>query len=386
LPAWVLEQLWPRLRSNQMVTATRPASSRLIVPEEIAPARGLHEVERQPESGQGVARALTTPFRWTGSQAQLGLPASSAAFQVFTLHLADLKPETLPAGIWRLKVGGRELPSLALAPDRAFTPLRLALPRELAQGGEHGERFLLTLDGPAWTPAEHQGEHYWEYDQTDPRALGLVLGWDGLLREDCADRAALGRLAGELLGLEGFALAPPRWGQAPGLDQRWASRGGLYLLQARLGPACVMGWGDWRHLGAGWYQREQWPTGPVRWSAGRAEAFLGLPRGAGARSLTLRLRVNAGHPALGPEVRGSLAWSWSADRLTFAPPGAATPFVLPAFTWTDLVAQVSPPPSAEAVLRVVIQVDHPRSPAQHLQGSNDHRPLGLALAGLALTA
>lgn len=383
LPAWGLEQLWPRMRSNQMVVATRPLASRLIAPEEIAPAQGLHAVETHPENNRGIGMILSTPFRWSGPRLTLGLPAGEAAFQVFTLHVVDLKPEALPTGIWRVSVNGRELPSLGLRPDRAFTPLRLALPRELAQGSGHDGRFTLTLEGPTWTPAEHQGEHYWEYDQADPRALGLALGWDGVLREHCEGLAQLKALAGEMMAGHSFAPAPPRWGQAPGLDQRWAPWGGLHLARARIGAACAMGRGDWVHLGAGWQRLERLEGLPGRWSAQEAEFFLRAPR-AGA-PLRLRLRAGAGHPALGERVEAALAWSWSDDGLTFPPVGPAVGFTALAGPPRDHVFDLDPAPVPGALLRARLTVPAPRVPALLLGGSGDHRSLGLAVTGLALT-
>ncbi len=377
LVPWLLERWWPRMRSNQMVIAQRPPGLALVHPGELTAAEGLHQVESHPDGG-GVAKALTTPFRWSGPRARLGLPPGAGAFQVYTLHLCDLGPEAMPARVWGLSVAGRPLPSLALAPDRAFSQLRLALPAELA--GAYG--FDLRLEGEPWTPGQEPEPYAWEYAKDDGRALGLVLGWDGFLRQDFPDRQALVAHAREAVAATSLEPPPLRWGQALGLDQRWTLLGGLWLLRAGLKPSFVMGRGDWRHLGAGWYHREQWPTGPARWSAGRAEAFLGA--GAKPKARRLRLRASAGHPALGPGVSFGLSWSWSADGLTFDPPETPARFELPAQLWTDLVVETPPPPGPGAVLRVVIEVDAPRTPARLLEGSTDQRSLGLGLAGMGL--
>jgi hypothetical protein len=241
---------------------------------------------------------------------------------------------------------------------------------------------MLNLEGPAWTPAEHQGEHYWEYGQSDPRALGLVVGWDGMLREGCSDHAALLALAAGLMAGESFGPTPPRWGQTPGLDQRWAHWGGLHLARAKLGPACAMGRHDWRSLGAGWHHLERWDAGAVRWSAGYAEVFLAAPQAGGP--LALRLRASAGHPALGEEVQAALAWSWSGDGLTFPPPGPAQTLRVHAGAFADYAAALGPAPGPGALLRVCLRVDAPRVPARILEGSGDQRSLGLAVSGLAL--
>jgi hypothetical protein len=66
LAEWV-DRFWPRFRSTMMVEACRPPEITLIHPEEVEPAAGFHPTEEHGPDMNGIARILTTPFRWTAA-------------------------------------------------------------------------------------------------------------------------------------------------------------------------------------------------------------------------------------------------------------------------------------------------------------------------------
>jgi 2-polyprenyl-3-methyl-5-hydroxy-6-metoxy-1,4-benzoquinol methylase len=378
--AEAIKRFWPKFRSTLLVKAFRPKRMKLIHPEEVEAVSGLYPVEEHSPDMEGIARILTTPFRWTEGKAELSLPASDAPYQVFFLNLVYLVPESLPPALWTVSLEGKAVTCFGLPPDRMFTQILLALPGDLAQKGE----FQISLSGSVWKPEDHPVANDYEFSLNDSRNLGLVVAWDGFLRQDCDSREDLLKRARKEIRLfeqyRSFDLMV-NWRRLHHcFDDRWSPLQSLYLLQAEFKSTLSMGNEDWRQLGPGWYFLENWAVGPVRWTSRRAEAYLGTKPG----QKHLRLRVFSGESFLGYSVSGTLTLSYSQDRLAFVPLTETT-FDLPAGLWTDLVAHFPHKIANPGLIHLVIQTDQSRYPARLIPGSTDTRELGLAVMGLALS-
>ena len=377
--AGLLEQFWPQFRSTLLVEAVRPDRMTLVHPEELKSVRDFYPVEEQDANMEGIARMLTTPFRWTGETSEIFLPASGAPYQVYYINCVLLVPENLPPALWTVSVEGQSLTHFCLSPDRMFTQLRIVLPLDLAREG----RFRVSFSGPSWKPLDHLPVNDFEFSLEDSRELGLVVGWDGFLRKDCdciEDLREIARL--EVLRMERYENFDKgiHWRRLHhGYDDRWSHMQTLYLLQADFKSALSMGNEDWRQLGPGWYFLENWAEGPVRWTSRKAEAYLAAKRG----QKRLRLRVSSGESPLGERVTGTVKLSYSLDRISSLPLTEAS-FNLPDGIWTDLVVDFPQKISYPGVIRLVIQTEQSRSPAKLISGSTDTRELGLAIKGLAL--
>ena len=147
---WVIKRFWPRLQSMVFLTAHRPESLELISPKEVTTI-GFYEAEEHAPDMGSTGRILATPFRWTQGQAEIGLPAGQAEYQLFFLHLVFLAPRYLPPAILTFRIGKASLGRIGLAAGREYVPLRLALPARLAQKGY----FNLSLECFTWRPEEH---------------------------------------------------------------------------------------------------------------------------------------------------------------------------------------------------------------------------------------
>ncbi len=378
-PARVIDRLWPRFRSTLLVEARRPQATHLIHPEELGDTTGLYPVEVHTNDMEGIAKMLTVPFRWTNETFQLNFPAGKASSQIFFLNLVYLVPERLAPGWWTVSVNGRPITRFSLLPDRMFTRVRIVLEAKDAERGT----FRLVFSGPCWKPSEHPVANDYEFSTADLRNLGVIIGWDGFLREDCDDEEALLRAARrEMRSLEKYEFFDPQihWRRKHhGFDDRWSHLKTLYLKQTDFKPALPMGAEDWRQLGPGWYFLEHWEVGPVRWTSRKAEAYLSAKPG----HREVYLRVFSGDALLGKQVGVMLKLEYSIDRTTFIAFGE-TVFDLPAGIWTDLKAEFPEPLPASGIILIKIFVDQERSPAKLVPGSSDTRELGLAVAGMAV--
>ena len=377
--AETIKRFWPKFRSTLLVKAFRPRGMKLIHPEEVEPVVGFYPIEEHSPDMEGIARILTTPFRWTEQTADLKLPASEAPYQIYYLNLVYLVPETLPPGFWTVSLNGKALTYFSLPPDRMFTQVVLVLPGDSAQKG----KFQINFTGPVWRPADHPGVDDYEFSLNDNRNLSLVMAWDGFLRKDCHFKEDLLKSAQKEIRLleqyRNFDLMV-NWRRLHHcFDDRWSPLQTLYLLQAQFKSTILMGKEDWRQLGPGWYFLEYWPEGPIRWCSRRAEAYLGAKTG----QKSLRLRVFSGEAFLGERVTGSLKLAYSQDRFSFIPL-TETSFDLPAGVWTDLKTVLPQKISSPGVVRLVLTVDQSRLPARLIPGSTDTRELGLAVKGMAV--
>jgi SAM-dependent methyltransferase len=378
--ARLLERIWPRFHSTLLVEAVRPDRTTLVRPQEVEALQGFYPVEEQEADMKGIARMLTTPFRWTGKTAEVSLPASQAPYQVYYINLVLLVPESLPPALWMITLDEKPLTCFCLTPDRMFTQLRLVLPPGSARRG----RFLIRFSGPSWRPLDYLPASDFEFSLQDPRELGLVVGWDGFLRRDCESFKELLDVARwETLRLERYENfnRGVHWRRLHhGYDDRWSHMQILYLLQADFKPVLPMGKEDWRQLGPGWYFLENWSEGPIRWTGRRAEAYLFARPG----SRQLYLRVFSGDFFLGERITGSLKLAFSSDRFSFLPLVESS-FTLSAGIWTDLTVPFPESIRGPGLIRLILQVDQSRVPAGLIPGSSDTRELGLAVAGLAVT-
>jgi 2-polyprenyl-3-methyl-5-hydroxy-6-metoxy-1,4-benzoquinol methylase len=372
--AGLIKRLWPGFRSTLLVKATRPKQIKLIHPEDLEVSDSFYPAEKQGANMEGIAQMLTTPFRWSSGTAEIGLPASEAPYQIFYINLVYLVPWSLAPAYWDIRVGKKSVSQICLAPDRMFTQLRIVLPHDLARLGS----FPLVISGNTWRPRDHRGIDDYEFSINDDRDLGLVVGWDGFLREDCDNYETLLAIARRESRLMEYyeSIEAINWRK---YDDRWSHFKNLYLLQADFKPTLSMGKDDWRQLGPGWYFLENWAEGPIRWTSRRAEAYLAVKPG----SRQLRVRVFSGESFLGDRVNGSLTLSYSQDRLAFFPLTETT-FDLPAGIWTDLVVDLLQMIPSQGLIHLILQVDQSRSPTRLIPGSTDTRELGLAVMGMAL--
>jgi 2-polyprenyl-3-methyl-5-hydroxy-6-metoxy-1,4-benzoquinol methylase len=378
-PARCLDRLFPRFRSTLMVEAVRPTHIKRVPPEEIGPTEGFHPLEEHRENMEGIARMLTVPFRWMSGSGKISLPAGRAPYQIYHFHLVYLVPESFPPGWWSVQVKNRPLTRFTLPADRMFSRVKLVLQAEDAEEGF----FPLSFNGPSWRPAGHGQNEPYEFSTDDPRELGVVWGWDGFLREDLEDKKALIEASRrEIRLLEQYGRFNPRvhWRRKRhSFDDPLSPVMPLYLIQAPLRTALIMGSKDWRHLGGGWYFPEPWECGWVRWTGRTAEVFLS----AAPRHHRIILRIFTGDPSLGERISGILQLKYSADRLSFLP-FTQTTFDVPAGIWTDLTIPFPHPLPGPSLLHLFIQVNESRIPALSRTGSEDRRELGVAVKGVAV--
>jgi SAM-dependent methyltransferase len=374
-----MDRIWPRFRSTLIAEAKRSAGTTLIPPQQVLGVSGFYDMEEHTDDMQGIARMLTVPFRWTRGTAQLLLPAGKARYQIFSLNLVRLVPESLAPSWWTLSIKDRFSTDFSLAADRGFTKVRIVLSADWAEEGF----FPLSLSGPSWKPKDHPLVDDYEFSTADDRELGLIVGWDGFIREDCRDGAALLQAARrEIQKLEKYQDVDHQvqWRRKHhGYDDRWSHIQTLYLLQAPFLPVVRMGGNDWRQLGSGWYFLEKWEAGWVRWTSRRAEAYLSAKAG----DKQIHLRVFSGDLRFGERVSGMLKMEYSLDRRSFTSFGKQA-FDLPGGVWSDLTFNFPNPPPASALVRLQIQVNETRVPARCLPNSSDVRELGLAVAGMAV--
>ena len=377
--AGLVDRFWPRFRSTIMIEAFRPRDVTFIHPEEAEPTTGFYPIEEHGPNMEGIARILTIPFRWTEGTAQLNLPASAAPFQIVYLNLVYMVPDRLSPAEWTLDIEGQIITTFYFLPDRMFTTVRVMLRKEMAKNG----RFHLSLSGPTWKPVDHPIANDYEFSTDDRRNLGIVIGWDGFLREDCPDQKDLYRAAQRESRIfeqyENFDENVHWRKKHHGFDDRWSHLKTLYLLQANFKPVLSMGNEDWRQLGPGWYFLENWAEGPVRWSSRWAEAYLSTRPG----NRQLYLKGFSGDAILGDRITGSLKLAFSSDHFSFLP-SAESSFDLPAGIWTELVLAFPESITSPGLIRLTLQVDQSRVPAHRVQGSSDNRELGLAVSGLAV--
>jgi hypothetical protein len=158
------------------------------------------------------------------------------------------------------------------------------------------------------------------------------------------------------------------------LEHWWFPAQTLYLPHARPPVALQVRPGDEGQLGPGWFARENWGgPGLVRWTGGRAEAYLGHA-GVATR---LCLRVYSGEPRLGPVAGRVVVERLDAEAEGLAQPAGETRFNLAADQWGELAVPLAAPAGP---LRITIEVTPPlRVPRELIPESRDERGLGLVV-------
>jgi SAM-dependent methyltransferase len=349
-----LRRLFPSLRGQLMVRAWRTEAT-LVEWSALRAVEGFGPLEEDERTAQGFTRRLTFPFRLTGGRAgfEVPLPPGEGPALV-SLVVANPDGEAPPLRTdWALD----GVPTMTLELGSSVRPVRVHLLVPAAIAGRGAVRVDLTT--ATW------------HDTFRGREVGLHVGAQWVLAERRAGapaiEAAIARVRAERRAEDS-------------LEGWWLPAQSLYLHlphSHRALPAVIeLGPGDEDHLGLGWFAREDWgKLGAMRWTGGRAEAYLGHD-GRAARAC---VRAYSGETRLGP-VSGRLV----AERLETdgrATPAGEASFGLLPDTWAELAVPVRAP---AGLVRVTVYAEPLRVPRERVPGSGDSRGLGLAIKRLWL--
>ena len=351
--AGFLRCAFPGLRGQLMARASRSRAS-IVEWSSLVEVNGFGPLMEDEEPVQGFTRRLTFPFRATAPTASFVVPLPSNTDPVLlSLMVAYLAPDDAPSCWTRWSLDGRLAMTLELRPSLRPIRVRLFVPAQLSA---HGVVRVAVETRAGRNPESG-------------RELGLHVGGQWILAEQLATRPAIEAAIND--------TAQERLAEGSADDRWWHAAQSLYVPVRVTRSLIEMGPSDDAQLGPGWYHREDWGRlGTIRWTGPEAIAYLVTPgRGGG-----VRVRAYSGERRLGP-VSGRLLVEHTALDTAFAVVGEA-PFKLPADTWDELAVPVSAP---AGVLRLTILVDGPRVPRELLPGSQDSRPLGLAVRRLWLT-
>ena len=312
---------------------------------------GFGPLEEDARQTQGFTRRLTFPFRLTGARAgfEVPLPAGTGPALV-SLVVANPDGEAPPLRTdWTLD--GAPAASLELGVSARPVRVHLFVPEAVAAR----QVVRVELTTPTWR------------DSFRGREVGLHVGAQWVLAQRLAGAAAIAAAIARVRAERRAEESLERW---------WVAAQSLYLPHLTLPGTLELGPGDEDHLGPGWFGRETWgKLGAMRWTGGRAEAYLGHAGGA-ARAV---VRAYAGESRLGP-VSGRLV----VERMETdgrATPAGEAPFTLAPDTWAELAVSFQ---AAPGLLRVTLHAEPLRVPRERVPGSGDSRGLGLAIKRLWL--
>lgn len=338
----------PSLR-RQMLVRARRGDQTLVEWSSLDNVRGLGEQRDDFLPVQGFTRRLTFPYRATGAEAAFDLPLPSGRGPLLlTLMVCHLEIPGAPPLTMTWKAGNTSLLTMTLAPSRRPLRLRLLVPEAAAAG----HRLSLSLATETWANPE------------------------------------LGNFSGPLLGAE-WILAQ-RLGTAQTVREAWRRVYAEYRAEEKYSPILYLsrplaslagaithrldiGPDDAVQLGEGWHAPEWWSRRWIRWTGPEAAVFL---EGKGGERRAFA-KVMAGVPQLGP------ADGWLTVERCGAE-GARTstqPFHIPAGGRAVVSA---PLPAGEGEITLTLRVDPVRRPTERIPGSQDTRPLGVAVTRLWL--
>jgi SAM-dependent methyltransferase len=349
LAGW-LRRLFPALRGQLIARAWRTDAT-LVEWSALRAVEGFGTQEDDDRPARGFTRRLTFPFRLTEGRAGFEVPlppGEGPALVSLVVANPDGEAPTLRTE-WTLD--GAPTATLELGATSRPVRLHLFVPAAVAARGA----VRVGLTTPTWR------------DPFRGREVGLHVGAQWVLTQRLSGQAAIDAAI--------TRLRTERQAEES-LDGWWASAQSLYLPHRTLPAALEVGPGDEDQLGPGWFGREAWgKLGAVRWTAGRAEAYLGHD----GRARRACVRAYSGEGRLGP-VAGQLV----VERME--PNGRATsmgttPFALAPDTWAELAVPFQAPPG---VVRVTIHADPVRVPRESMPNSSDSRGLGLAVKRLWL--
>jgi SAM-dependent methyltransferase len=348
--ARALRRLRPRLRGQLIARAWRSAAA-VVEWRELGGVAGFGPLEEDVRPAQGFTRRLTFPFRLSEARAALEVPlppgTGAALVSLMVAHPDGEAPPLRTA--WTVA----DAPAMTLELGPGPRPLRVSLlvpPAVAARGAAR-----IGLAAGTWRDP-HRG-----------RDVGLHVGAQWVLAERLPTPAAIDA-----------AIARARAARAAeeSLEGWWLPAQSLYLPHRAFPGALAIGVGDEDQLGPGWFAREDWGTpAAVRWTGGRAEAYLGHDGSAGR----VRVRAYAGEPRLGPAA-GRLG----VERVL--PGGEGEPVGGGAFALAaDARGELEAPFRAPAgLLRILIETAPVRVPRERVPGSSDDRGLGVAVTRIAL--
>jgi hypothetical protein len=312
---------------------------------------GFGPLEEDTRASQGFTRRLTFPFRVTGARAgfEVPLPAGAGPALV-SLVVANPDGEAPPLRtVWTLD--GAPAATLELGVSARPVRVHLFVPESVAARGV----VRVELTTPTWR------------DSFRGREVGLHVGAQWVLTQ---------RLAGAPAIAAAIARVRAERRAEESLEEWWVAAQGLYLPHCTLPGTLELGPGDEDQLGPGWFGRETWgKLGAMRWSGGRAEAYLGHA----GRADRAVVRAYSGESRLGPVTGRLVVERMETDGR--ATPAGEAPFALAADTWAELAV---PFHAASGLLRLTLHAEPLRVPQERVPGSRDGRGLGLAVKRLWL--
>jgi SAM-dependent methyltransferase len=349
--ARALRRLLPSLRGQLVARAWRTDVT-LVEWGALRAVDGFGPVEEDERSTQGFTRRLTFPFRLTGPVASFEVPLPSGAGPVLLSLVVAHPDETAPPIRTEWTLDG--VPALTLELPATTRPVRIHLLVSAPAAGRDTVRVGVRTT--TW------------HDSFRGRDVGLHVGAQWVLAR---------RLAGAAAIEEAIARVRAERRAEESLEGWWVAAQSLFPYR-RLPAALEVGPGDEDYLGPGWFGREDWGTlGAMRWTGGRAEAYLGHD----GRATRVCLRVYSGEARLGP-VAGRLVIE-RAETDRGATPAGEVPFALPPDTWAELAVPFA---AAAGPVRVTVLTEPLRVPRERVPGSSDDRGLGLAIKRLWLAA
>ena len=300
-----LRRLFPKLRGQLMVRAWRTEAT-VVEWSALRAVEGFGPLEEDTRASQGFTRRLTFPFRVTGARAGFEVPLPSGAGPALvSLVVANPDGEAPPLRtVWTLD--GAPAASLELGVSARPVRVHLFVPEAVAARGA----VRVELSTPTWR------------DSFRGREVGLHVGAQWVLTQRLAGApaidAAIARVRAERRAEES-------------LEGWWVAAQGLYLPHRTLPGTLELGPGDEDQLGPGWFGREAWgKLGAMRWTGGRAEAYLGHA----GRADRAVVRAYSGEPRLGPVTGRLVVERMETDGR--ATPAGEAPFSLAPDTWAEL--------------------------------------------------